>query len=75
MADLRPIHHSIGNSPRLPHHMTRAPMPNEMREGMTNVALSIFTDCVNVGQPFQTALLAIYLSGLQHGAASKQEGE
>lgn len=33
--------------------------------------LSIFTDAVNVGNSFQDALLAVYLSGLEHGSVSK----
>lgn len=52
-----------------PKNMSYAQMPsNKHREGLTQVALDIFTDCVNVGVPFQDALLAIYLSGLQHGS-------
>lgn len=43
----------------------------EVTEAATKIALDIFTDCTNVGVPFQEALLAIYLSGLQHGSALK----
>lgn len=52
-------------------------MPDGNRVALTEVALSIWADCTNAGQPFQAALLAVYLSGLQHGAAlspqTKQE--
>lgn len=48
-------------------------MPSqEVREGLTQIALDIFTDCTNVGVPFQDILLAIYISGLQHGVAGSQ---
>lgn len=74
MIAIRPLHHSIaGRAPRLPNNMERMQVPAEMREGLTNIALSIFADAVNAGQPFQQALLAIYLSGLQHGAAITKE--
>lgn len=52
--------------------MERIRVPTELHEGLANIALSIFTDCANAGQPFQTALLAIYLSGLQHGSAARR---
>lgn len=67
MAALRPIHVSIAGRPRLPNRMDRLPMPPEMAEGMSEIALTIWADCINAGQPFQQALLAVYLSGLQHG--------
>lgn len=73
MTDLHPIHHSIAGKPRLPHQMERIAAPPEMVHGLTDIALSIFTDCCNAGQPFQTALLAVYLSGLQHGSALRKE--
>lgn len=53
--------------------MDRVKMDDEMRTALTRVALDIFTDCVNVGVSFQDTLLAIYLSGLQHGASAEQE--
>jgi len=45
----------------------------EPKQAMTKVALSIFTDVTNLGYSFQDAVLAIYLSGLQHGAALRSE--
>jgi hypothetical protein len=41
--------------------------PPELVKTLTNIALSIWADCCNANQPFQSALLAVYLSGLQHG--------
>ena len=73
MPVIRPIHHSITGKPRMPANMTHAKMQSEDKERLTNMVLEMFTDCVNVGQPFQVALLAIYLSGLQHGAAIAKE--
>jgi len=45
----------------------------EQIDAATNLALSIFADCSNVGIPFQESLLAIYLSGLQHGCEITKE--
>lgn len=43
-------------------------MPDpETREMLTCVAMDIFADCTNAGVPFQDAITAIYLSGLEHG--------
>lgn len=44
-------------------------MTHCMRETLTNIALRVFADCTNSGVGFQDALLAIYLSGLQHGSS------
>lgn len=66
---IRPIHHSFGGRPRLPNNMEKLAVPPEIKDGLTDDALSIWTDCINAGQPLQVALLAVYLSGLQHGAA------
>lgn len=43
------------------------PMEPDDHAEVTRIAVSIFADCVNRGMPFQDALLAVYLSGLQHG--------
>lgn len=48
-------------------------MPCELSEGLTQIAIDIFTDCVNVGVPFQEALCAVYLSGLEHGHTITKE--
>jgi hypothetical protein len=56
--------------------MSHMKMPDhETREVLTRIALDIFTDCTNVGVPFQDSLLAIYISGLQHGVAGVQDIE
>lgn len=78
MPDLHPMHASLYRGARRvasvrPLNMDRVQMPDSLRTGLTDIALKIFTDCTNVGVPFQDALLAIYLSGLQHGAAINQE--
>lgn len=69
MTTLHPIHHSIwGKRGFRPRNMDRWKPPSpEHKDAAMNVALSIFADCSNVGIPFQEALLAIYLSGLEHG--------
>ena len=43
------------------------------KHDMTEMVLSIFADCTNVGLPFQDTLLAIYLSGLQYGQKVAEE--
>jgi hypothetical protein len=53
--------------------MERTTMSPEMYEGLHNIAVSIFTDCANIGVPFQDCLMAVYLSGLQHGSAAKDK--
>jgi len=72
---LHPIHHSMRK--RLgryrPRDMDAAHIPHELSEGLTQIALDIFTDCANAGVPFVDALAAVYLSGLQHGSAIKGE--
>ena len=67
---LHPIHQSIwGKRGFRPRNMSRLEgISQEETDAATRIALSVFTDCSNVGVPFQEALLAIYLSGLQHGA-------
>ena len=47
--------------------MTSVELPNEIKLAATEMALSIFTDCVNTGKTFQDAILAVYLSGIDHG--------
>lgn len=73
MSDLHPIHHSIAGQARLPNKMDRIKAPPEMIDALTRIALDIWTDCSNAGHPFQSALLAVYLSGLQHGSALRTE--
>jgi hypothetical protein len=68
-----PIHYSLAGKRMLPRHMERLGMDREHYEAGVNIALSIFADCTNVGVSFQDALLAVYLSGLNHGASLSQE--
>lgn len=71
---IHPLHHSImrlrreGKGVR-PKDMEKISIPTDMRDGLFEIAMSIFTDCVNVGTSFQDSLLAVYLSGLQHGSS------
>lgn len=71
---LFPVHSSLRGFQRTPANMARVSIPTPHREALTNVALRIFADCTNSGVGFQEALLAIYLSGLQH-ARSVSTGE
>lgn len=70
---LHPVHHSLKGFQRTPRSMARMPMNHDQRETLTRIALDIFTDCSNVGVGFQDSLLAIYLSGLQHGSSTTGE--
>lgn len=69
LATIHPIHVSLyPRCVRLPMDMERARIPLGAKEELSRVAMSIFADCTNVGVPFQDAILAVYLSGLQHGS-------
>lgn len=70
---IEPVHHSLKGLRTTPYSMGRAKMDRKHYEAMVNIAVSIFTDCTNVGVSFQDSLLAIYLSGLHHGAALTKE--
>ena len=71
---LQPIHNSLyPKLARAPRKMTRIKLPDGMKEDLTRITLSIFVDCCNCGVPFQDALLALYLSGLEHGAKVNRE--
>jgi hypothetical protein len=48
--------------------MSSVVLDNETLEALTGIALSIFTDCANAGKTFQEALLAVYISGVEHGS-------
>lgn len=69
---ITPLHYSL-RSPaqhrRRPQKMASMRLPHDLSAAATGVALEIFADCTNAGLPFQDALLAIYLSGLEHGRA------
>lgn len=78
MSAIRPVHPSVrvrlAKGERLhPYKMDTLRMPRDTVEGLTVVALDIFSDCVNVGVPFQEAILAVYLSGLNHGSEIRKE--
>lgn len=69
---LRPVHYSLRPEyyhKRTPYNMERIQIPHELIDGLTNIAIEIFNDCSNVNHSFQDTLLAIYISGLQHGQA------
>ena len=67
MSQIHPVHHSLRTSQKKPKNMDRVGMSEDTHRALTSVALSIFTDAVNVGNSFQDALLSVYLSGLEHG--------
>lgn len=70
---LCPVHHSTRNLFVKPRNMSRMNMTDEARVGLTDLALSIFTDCANVGVSLQDSILAVYLSGLNHGHETTKE--
>ena len=73
MNELRPQHFSVRAKPGRairPRTMESIRLPEDGREALEEIALGIFTDMVNAGMNFHETLTAIYLSGLQHGAAA-----
>jgi hypothetical protein len=69
---IRPMHRSMNGSQgwaRLPPKMKAVEIPSDMKMAVTEIALSIFTDCVNTGKTFQDAILAVYMSGIENGSA------
>lgn len=66
---IEPLHPSMyGARARVPLTMSRMKLARELKESATNIALTIFTESINAGWPFQDAILAVYLSGLENGA-------
>jgi hypothetical protein len=51
--------------------MERVTLGKEEVATLERVALEIFADMSNAGQPFQKTLSAIYLSGMQHALAAR----
>ena len=73
---IRPLNSFARAGQLRPRGMTRMPdVSAEEVEALTRIALGIFADMTNAGRSFQDALLAIYLSGLQHGVAALREKE
>lgn len=72
---LYPVHHSVAGARILPRPqcMDSVRIPHEMRAALSKIALDIFTDMSNANRSLQDALLAIYLSGLAHGADLTRE--
>lgn len=61
-------------SSRPPLNMTAMRLPSELHEAMMGIALGIFADVVNQGRAFQDAILAVYLSGINHGVEGGGNG-
>ncbi len=57
-----------------PRNMQRLPCTHDQSAALMNVALEMFADVCNSGHTFQEALVAVYLSGLNHGAELTKEG-
>jgi hypothetical protein len=71
---LRPLHGSaLPAHPVRPKSMTSVPLSGEGRAALESMVLSVFTDMTNAGRTFQSALSAVYLTGLQHGSAISEE--
>lgn len=56
-----------------PRNMATVRVDREQNEALQRISMEIFADCVNVGVPFQEAIAAVYLSGLQHGSELRKE--
>lgn len=73
---LHPIHPSVKLTVLgkvRPHNMERLSSSWAHTEFLERTALSIFTDMVNAGQSFQSALGAIYLSGIENAMSLMKE--
>ena len=82
MTRLNSEHHRISNFDfrlarrgLVPRSQERVKLTEGTKEHLGALALDIFTQASNHGQVFQEALLAVYLSGLNHGAAILSDGE
>lgn len=69
VTELAPLHQSVRRlrGMNTPINMTAIMLKPEQSEAMQRIALSIFADCSNRGLAFSDALMAVYLSGLEHG--------
>lgn len=74
MSQLHPVHFSLAGKSRRPSLMDGIDLDRALIETMERVALEIFTDMSNVGQPFPKAIAAIYLSGMQNAIAARADG-
>ena len=73
---ISPLHPSLRRFiPRAaPAGMATLSMSNEQHAGLTQIAIDVFTDCVNRGLPMQDALLAVYMTGAENAlSATKDE--
>lgn len=73
---IRPVHRSMLGSQtwtRPPVNMMAMPIPHDLKYGLTEIALSIFTDTINAGKTFQDAILAVYISGIENSASARRE--
>ena len=59
---------------RPPFGMSSMVLPREHHEMMMDVALGIWTAMVSNGRSLQDAILAVYLSGVEHGTMAGREG-
>lgn len=64
---LQPLHPSYRAIVATPRDMDRLRVAPDQFTALQTIALDIFIDCSNAGVPFQEAIAAVYLSGLQHG--------
>ena len=73
---LHPMHHSrLAKMPRWkPKGMIRDKYPDdETREIVEQIALDIFTDCINAGLTFQVTLASILNSGMHFAVEAAKE--
>lgn len=67
MSNLTVPHFSL-NRYAIPKDMTKIHLEPEIADKLSKIAIDIFVDMSNYGKGFSAALLAVYLSGLEHGA-------
>jgi hypothetical protein len=58
---------------RRPHGYADAPVDAEQARLLRKLALDVFTDMSNAGQPFVYALAAVYLTGMMDALSAQKD--
>ena len=73
MGPIEPMHSSLRQRCRQPYGFDSMECTNEQRAALEQVAIDTFTSMVNAGHTFQSALGAVYLSGIHHAIDTTKE--
>lgn len=72
---ISPLHPSLRKFiPRAaPAGMATVAMSHDQHAAVTQIAIDVFTDCVNRGLPMQDALLAVYMTGAENALSATHD--